>query len=188
MGKEFFIADLHFGHERILQTCTRPFANEQEMRETMIDKWNNKVSDEDTVYILGDFCFKMSKEDAIKVLKQLKGKKILLRGNHDKYVGQKDFDSCFESIHDYLQITRDKQQIILCHYPIIDFAGMFYGSKMIYGHIHNKYIPHKNMYCVSVECVNYEPVTLEEIEEIYKDKEVKDAIDWGVRWYQVPLL
>lgn len=186
MGKIFFIADPHFGHEKIIQLCNRPFDNVQDMNKQLVEKWNDKVTDEDTVYILGDFCFKMSKQDAIKVLKQLKGKKILIKGNHDRYVGQRDFDSCFEGIYDYLQISQFKQQIILCHYPIIDYAGMYYGAKMIYGHIHDKYIPHKDMYCVSAECINYEPVTLEEIENIYKLKEVKENIDWSKPWQEKP--
>ena len=179
MSKNYFIADPHFGHEKIIKLCNRPFTNVQDMQEQLIKNWNNKVSDEDTVYILGDFCFKCTKQEAINILKQLKGKKILIKGNHDKYVGQRDFDECFESIHNMLQITEDKLQIILCHYPIIDYAGMYYGAKMIYGHIHNKYIPHRNMYCVSVECINYEPVTYAEIEHIYAEKEVKEEIDWA---------
>lgn len=179
MGKIFFIADLHFGHEKIIKLCNRPFENLQDMQDQLIQKWNNKVSDEDTVYILGDFCFKMTKQDAIKILKNLKGKKILVKGNHDKYVGQRDFDECFEKIYDIVQITEDKLQMVLCHYPIIDYAGMYYGGKMIYGHIHNKYIPHRDMYCVSAECINYEPVTWTELEHIYAEKEMKDAIDWS---------
>ena len=182
MSKNYFIADMHFSHEKIIKMCNRPFDSVEEMEEKLISNWNNKVSEDDTVYILGDFSFKASKEKCIEILKQLKGKKILIKGNHDKYIGQRDFDNCFEKIYDYLQISNDKQQIILSHYPIIDYAGMYYGAKMIYGHIHNKYVPHKNMYCVSVECVNYEPVTLEELENIYKDKEMIEEIDWTKKW------
>ena len=158
--------------------CNRPFIDINDMTASLIDKWNNKITDEDMVYILGDVCFKMTKSQIINILKQLKGHKILLRGNHDKYVGQRDFDECFEGIYDYLQISEGTQQIILSHYPIVDYAGMFYGAKMIYGHVHNKYLPKKNMYCASVECTNYEPVTLQELEEIYKDKYVEEALEW----------
>ena len=176
--KNFFIADTHFGHEKIIMMCDRPFDSVKDMEYGLIEKWNKKVSDEDTVYMLGDFCFKLSKEDAIRILKQLNGKKILIKGNHDRYVGQRDFDNCFDGIYDYYQITENGQQIILSHYPIIDFAGMYYGAKMIYGHVHNKYVPHKNMYCASVECINYEPVTLDELIDIYKNKEVYEEISW----------
>ena len=62
------------------------------MEQKLIENWNCKVSSEDTVYILGDFCFKMDKKQAINILKQLNGNKVLIIGNHDKFVGQKDFD------------------------------------------------------------------------------------------------
>lgn len=182
MGKNYFIADLHFGHSKIIPICNRPFSSLEDMHEKLINNWNNKVSNEDTVYILGDVCFKMSKTDIIKILKQLKGRKVLLKGNHDRYVGQRDFDECFDGIYDIFQITEEKQQIVLCHYPIIDFPGMYYGAKMIYGHIHDKYVPHKNMYCASVECIGFAPVTLEELEEIYKDRVIREEIDWTYSW------
>lgn len=164
MSKQFFIADTHFGHEKIIQLCNRPFENMKDMEKQMVEKWNNKVSNEDTVYILGDFCFKLSKQDAIEILNKLNGKKVLIKGNHDRYVGQKDFDKCFEGIYDYLQLTKDKQQIVLSHYPIWDWAGMYYGSIHLYGHIHDKTMPHEyKAYCVSAEHTNFEPLTLEEI-------------------------
>ena len=50
------------------------------------DDWNRKVSDEDIVLIGGDISWAMSIEDAeqdIVTLKNLKGKKILIKGNHD---------------------------------------------------------------------------------------------------------
>ena len=123
MSKNYFIADTHFSHENIIRICNRPFNNIEEMEEKLISNWNNKVLDNDIVYILGDFSFKAPKEKAISILNKLNGRKILIRGNHDKYVGQRDFDECFEKIYDYLQITENKQQLILSHYPIIDFAG-----------------------------------------------------------------
>ena len=77
---------------------------------------------------------------------------------------QEDYDDCFEGIYNYLQLTENKTQIILSHYPIWDWAGMYYGSYHLYGHIHDKTMPHEyNAYCVSVEHIDYEPVTLEEI-------------------------
>ena len=52
------------------------------MNETIIANWNKVVTDEDTIYVLGDFFMGMlDKIDAI--LPRLKGKIILIRGNHD---------------------------------------------------------------------------------------------------------
>ena len=55
--KTFFIADTHFGHKNIIKYCNRPFANIEEMNETLIENWNKAVSAEDAVYILGDFAY-----------------------------------------------------------------------------------------------------------------------------------
>ena len=43
MSKNFFIADMHFGHEKIIKMCNRPFENAQDMKDQLIKKWNNKV-------------------------------------------------------------------------------------------------------------------------------------------------
>lgn len=54
--------------------------------EKIVEDWNNKVTDDDIVLIAGDISWAMKLEDAILDLKwiaKLKGKKVLIRGNHD---------------------------------------------------------------------------------------------------------
>ena len=55
MAKDFFIADTHFGGENIRRYENRPFETAEEMDEKLIENWNRVVSEEDTVYVLGDF-------------------------------------------------------------------------------------------------------------------------------------
>ena len=50
----YFTSDLHFGHKNIIRYDHRPFSSVQEMDAELIRRWNNKVKDEDLVYILGD--------------------------------------------------------------------------------------------------------------------------------------
>lgn len=69
----FYIADTHFGYENVIRFDSRPFANVDEMDREMILRWNRRVNSSDTVYILGDFCFR-SKEPASWYLRQLHGK------------------------------------------------------------------------------------------------------------------
>lgn len=57
----FFTSDLHFGHSNIVRMCDRPFATIEEMDEQLIRNWNRKVHKCDTVYILGDFIFRIGK-------------------------------------------------------------------------------------------------------------------------------
>lgn len=54
--------------------------------EKIIKDWNEKVSEEDIVLLAGDLSWAMRLEDAkvdLDLIGNLKGKKILLRGNHD---------------------------------------------------------------------------------------------------------
>lgn len=54
--------------------------------EQIIDSWNEKIKDEDIVLIAGDISWAMILEDAkkdIDFISKLKGKKIIIRGNHD---------------------------------------------------------------------------------------------------------
>lgn len=77
----FFMADTHFGHGAIIDLCHRPFQCVEEMDGYMIERWNKKVSPNDIVYIVGDLFYKHKEPE--KVLKQLKGRKRLIIGNHD---------------------------------------------------------------------------------------------------------
>ena len=56
-----FTSDLHLGHANIILTCGRNlescgenFAAVEEMNDFLIRKWNEKVKEDDIVYILGD--------------------------------------------------------------------------------------------------------------------------------------
>ena len=84
MSKIFLTSDLHINHANILkyEPESRPFETIEEMNEAIINNWNSVVSEEDTVYILGDF-FMGKWTEIEKILPRFKGKIILIRGNHD---------------------------------------------------------------------------------------------------------
>ena len=54
------------------------------MNNVLLNNWNNTIKDEDTVYFLGDLAFGTSSRPTDYWLKQLKGKIIFIKGNHDK--------------------------------------------------------------------------------------------------------
>lgn len=178
MPNVFFTSDLHFGHRNVIRFDNRPFASAEEMDEALITNWNAKVGEEDTVYILGDVSW-YSPNKTLEILGRLHGKKILIRGNHDKRWLSPKVSPAFESIHDYLEIKlSDRIHITLCHYPIVFFNRHHYGSYMFYGHVHNshewnmtenyKYELQQldiqcNMFNVGCMIHDYEPKTFEEI-------------------------
>jgi len=78
----WFTADLHLGHTNIIKHCDRPYYSIKDMDDSIIQNWNSVVSRKDTVYIVGDFIWKASLKGYY--LHQLNGKKILIKGNHDR--------------------------------------------------------------------------------------------------------
>lgn len=134
MSKNFYIADLHYGHKNSLSFDNRPFLSVEEMNSELIRRWNETVSTDDTVYILGDM-FWCKTEEAIKVLDLLNGEKILIKGNHDRCHDSR-FKSKFSKIVDYLEVEDNEKHIVLSHYPIPCFKNHFYGWYHFYGHVH----------------------------------------------------
>lgn len=129
-----YIADLHFGHQNIIRLNHRPFADADDMDGAMVSLWNNRVSKDDHVYVVGDFAFRNGKAPQ-EYLKRLKGHKHLIIGNHDR---QQTFDrNYFESIDQIKRIKDGDREIVLCHYPMAEWDGMFRDTWHIYGHIHN---------------------------------------------------
>ena len=134
----FYTADLHFGHQNVLKYDNRPFADVNEMDRALIELWNGRVSDDDEVYIVGDFAFKNEKPEEW-YLQQLKGKKHLIIGNHDaKTLSNPAAMAYFESVDKMKHISDGNHQICLCHFPIAEWNGYFKGHFHIYAHIHNR--------------------------------------------------
>ncbi len=73
----YYISDLHLLHKNCIGFDERPFADLEEMHETILANWNRKVTNSDTVYILGDATLYGKKEDAIALVARMKGKKVL---------------------------------------------------------------------------------------------------------------
>lgn len=135
----FYIADLHWGHENIMGFDSRPFYTIEENDTTLINNWNNVVGIDDTVYILGDIGWYNSTK-MIEILKQLNGLKVLIKGNHDhKLLKNPKFRDQFIEIVDYKEIVNDDGSgLVLCHYPLIAFRNHYRGNWWhFYGHVHS---------------------------------------------------
>ena len=166
----YYIADTHFGHDNIRRLSNRPFNSIEEMDKTIIDNWNRKITENDDVYILGDFLYKS--EDPIKYLKKLNGKKHLIIGNHDnRLLKNPACKKFFVEITPMKMIDDNGTQIVLCHYPLVEWNGYYRNVLHFYGHVHNTYHNEttryardmKNAYNVGVDAIGFAPCTLNEI-------------------------
>lgn len=133
MSQKFYIADWHYSHANVIVYDNRPFKNVDEMNAVLIANWNNAVSKDDTVYILGDM-FWCKDDEAIQVLDRLNGHKILVRGNHDS--DSSKFTKAFDRVVDYLEIKDEGRHVVLCHYPIPCFKNHVKDWYHLYGHVH----------------------------------------------------
>lgn len=170
----YLTSDLHFSHQNILkyEAASRPFADIHEMNEALIANWNSVVTDEDTVYVCGDFF--MGPLDAIPaILERLNGKIVLIRGNHDQKNRMNVFKAYGIEIKDIEYLTYKGRFFILCHFPLAskEFIDMVRNDNseviICYGHIHGNapkgYVD--GTYHVGVDTNDLMPISIQQIWE-----------------------
>lgn len=167
-----YISDLHFGHRNVINFDHRPFSNADEMDHYMIGLWNNRVYDDDDVYIIGDFAYRSGKSSDW-YLRQLKGHKHLIIGNHDRStIENKKAMAYLESVDKMTHVTDGDKQIVLCHYPLAEWYKSRHGSWLIYGHIHGnkndtyEFMKTREHALNAAACINnYTPASFRELVE-----------------------
>jgi calcineurin-like phosphoesterase family protein len=192
----YFTADLHFGHANVIRYCNRPYATADEMNEALIRNWNRIVHRDDDVYILGDVTMKPA-ANAHEYISALKGRKYLIRGNHDRFLkNYEPYLADFIRVKDYEVLNYGDRHFVLFHYPIAEWYGAFRGAIHLYGHVHNSEAANERMrsslagfaYNVGVDCNGYSPVSIKDIIELAdiwesehgdrrRDRHERDGVD-----------
>jgi len=163
MSNIWLISDTHFFHKNIIKYADRPFADVNQMNKTIIINWLKKVRKDDKIFHLGDIGFGKA-DNLIKIFKNLPGYKILIRGNHDKGFNDSVLHKMgFNEIYKYPIILEEKY--ILSHKPL----EAVIGSNMINicGHIHEQETGHIEQINVSVEQINYTPISFKKLKINY---------------------
>lgn len=179
----FFTADTHFGHRNVINFSNRPFKDVYEMNQTLVDNWNDTVSDKDIIFMLGDFSMRLGSGAINHIFYSLRGKKYLILGNHDRNIKQP-----WEKIDNMINISirdpelKEPQRITLCHYPMLSWYQSHKGAWQLYGHLHgelsNKTLAEDGFDIskkltplqldVGVDVHNYRPISYQEVKEIIK--------------------
>lgn len=189
--KTYFTSDLHFGHKNIIAYDQRPFFSVEEMDRCLIKYWNDAVSNEDEVYILGDVSWYNARK-TIEILNQLNGQKHLVIGNHDNIIlKNSQCRSFFETISPYVEKeillnNGEKRKVIMSHYFIPLYNGHYKKSIMLHGHSHtteecqeelkiakelNKQGFTNEIYNVGCMHWDYRPMSLD---ELIKNRQIND--------------
>lgn len=163
MSVAYFVSDLHLGHKNIPKyrsSYGEQFKDLQSHNEFVIEQIQKTVSKRDTLWILGDTCFT---KETLPLLNEIQCEKRLILGNH-----------CTERLHisEYLPYFKDihgmykhSSGMMLSHAPVhpLELRGRF----NIHGHVHSATLPKEfwQYYNVSLENINFKPISLDEIRE-----------------------
>ena len=183
----WWTSDHHFGHANIIKYCNRPFAGADEMNKAMVDRWNDLVDDGDEVWIVGDLVLGQLTVNLSAHVWRLKGRKILVPGNHDAcWQGHKktkrqitcyfDLGGIARIVDDPAPVTLAGQRVRINHFPYAldtryDLKHMKHrpsddGSWLLHGHIHEKWRQHGRQINIGVDAWDFAPVDDDTICEV----------------------
>lgn len=196
MGR-FFTSDFHINHFNLTSNpksknyCNRPWDNIADMNHAIINRFNSVVTNEDTVYFLGDFTLDKLKAVEEWLPKFNRKEFIWVVGNHDRIF--KKFNSQqlqerylaagVDEIHMYTEIELQGIKVALSHFPYkpperlnedtryLDKRPENKGLPLICGHVHDvwKVGPYAKMVNVGVDSWNWYPVSEDQILEVFKE-------------------
>lgn len=148
--KEYVTSDWHFGHTNMCGSegflpSRQHFKDTDEMDNYLIKTINSVVTNDDTLYHLGDLGLHRKPVDVFNILKRIKGQLVLYKGNHDstklfKYIKNNNYlmgDGRPKFVlHDVGSIIkRNKKVYYLTHYPM-GIGEYRKNMRSICGHIH----------------------------------------------------
>jgi calcineurin-like phosphoesterase family protein len=88
----FVTSDPHFSHNKDFVYQKRGFSSVEEHDETLISRWNSKITNNDDVLVIGDFMLNASKEKCAHYFRRLNGFIYYLWGNHESFTSKLYFD------------------------------------------------------------------------------------------------
>jgi calcineurin-like phosphoesterase family protein len=203
MLRIWVISDTHFGHQNMYRftkndgiTRIRPeFEDCFEADRAMIERWNALVTPEDHVWHLGDIGMGQPPKYYHEIVRELKGQKRVILGNHDKFKMQEYIAMGFQKVMG----SAYKDGIWLTHIPVHP-DGLYGGRINAHGHIHERHITKvrpkdfndlgiaaewetfkdSRYVNVCVEQTNYAPIRLEEVRQRHQKMQMAErGLDYG---------
>jgi calcineurin-like phosphoesterase family protein len=192
----FFTSDTHYSHSNICSATTnwegasnmtREFNSLDCMNATLVNNINNMVGEDDILIHLGDWSFG-GFEKVQEFRDRIVCKNIhLVLGNHDHHIekNKEGVQELFSSVQNYLRLevrrpinkaTTEKFIFVCMHYPIASWHDMNQGVIHLHGHVHlppHLRIAEGKAMDVGVDGNGLEPISLNEVLSIMKNREIK---------------
>jgi calcineurin-like phosphoesterase family protein len=165
MSVQWFIGDTHYGHNGISQKFRTHFVSDEEHNETIHQNIMGVSGKRDTLFILGDICFKTDQFWRIEEYSKNFEKVFLCGGNHD-HASLFRYASQFDNVYTFGIIK--KFSFWLSHAPV--HPQELYRGMNVHGHVHSNTVPDARYYNVSCENINYQPVSLQHIRSVFEDR------------------
>ena len=148
------------------------------MNKSIVRNWNEIVSSDAQVYILGDIML-CNNEEGIRLLKQLKGHIHIICGNHDTDARRALYANCYNVVEvvDAKRLKYNGYHFFLSHYPCLcanydDGRSLKKQCISLCGHSHYRN-PFRDMdkgliYHCELDCNSIQPILINKIIEKLK--------------------
>ena len=195
-GTVWITSDTHYHHKNICRGVTnwrtqdgkipmdqtRNFQDLDEMDSVIINNINQKVGPNDTLIHLGDVAFG-GFEKIGEFLDRLVCKNVhLVLGNHDQHItkNRENIRDRFLSVSNYLEVSINDVNFVLCHYPYASWNKLGKGSIHLHGHIHfsakDKWGKGKRL-DVGMDGNGYFPYKITEIVHMMDRRQIRSEMD-----------
>ena len=197
----WYTADHHFGHQKVIEHCSRPFEHAHAMNVEMVQRWNALVSDSDEVWILGDLVWGSSWRTMAGCVARLAGRKVLVPGNHDRCWRGRDNHEArrgdYYSIGGIDDIVDDPephviagQSVTLNHFPYLvqscyelkytEHRPRDDGGWLLHGHVHETWRQSGRQINVGVDAWSFAPVPEDTLAQIIEQGPAnRPALDYA---------
>ncbi|MDN3495001.1 metallophosphoesterase [Planococcus sp. APC 4015] len=193
---DYVTSDTHFGHARISELASRPFASVSEMDAELVQRWNRSVAPTDVVLHLGDVALGTI-VDSLPLTAQLNGRRFLVPGNHDRVspatqsrAAIERFTPLYENagwtvLPEVIEGTRRGSRLLASHYPYFgdtqevdrhsSHRPIDHGIPLLHGHTHDRWNgPVGNQFHVGIDAFEYAPIPFSMIDAWLADLRRED--------------
>jgi calcineurin-like phosphoesterase family protein len=149
-----------------MEALGRPFKDQSHQTEELVRLHNSVVAAEDLVIFNGDVIYQKTPE-LLSEVGRFNGKKILIRGNHDRPISDADFSKYFEAVYpdgSGMKMNCGGLYCYITHYPTGGLPDIF----NLVSHVHSAWRYQLNMFNIGVDANHFLPINVSTIPNHFK--------------------